>query len=77
MRWATGYQGIKGNKQADRVAKEACNQATSRSIITLSRSNWAYGEQYKDETEQYRDDHCPKRYKDLAIIIYEKLPPEY
>lgn len=44
VKWIAEHQCIKANELADKLAKESCSQATSRSMITICHSKRPYDE---------------------------------
>ncbi|KAI1005879.1 hypothetical protein K3495_g2341 [Podosphaera aphanis] len=76
VRWIPGHQGIPGNEQAEKLAKEACDLETCNTEASVACARSLLEERYRQGFAVYWERNAPKRYQDLHIGISPRLPPE-
>ena len=76
IRWCPGHQGIKGNTQADLLAKEACTMSSNTTTVSVSKAKTLLRARYAATCQAHWNKNAPARYKDLGITLEKNSPKE-
>lgn len=76
VRWIPGHQGILGNERADTLAKQACDQQTTRTLTSIARAKKYAQIVYNNASLYFWNRSAPERYKILGIQMTTRIPSE-
>ena len=76
VQWVPGHAGIKVNKRADVLAKEACSETTTRTKASIYRAKSLIKERQESSITRYWKDHAPSSFGSLKILMTGQMPEE-